>query len=89
MPANFRLWHLAGVRVTLANVRFEGKNRHEAVVTPFPLMTHSGPCRRKEIGLLTAKTSGLLCPADNSAETSFRERPPPKFCEGKKGGPNG
>jgi hypothetical protein len=28
----------------LTNVRFEGKNGHDAGVTPFPLMTQSGHC---------------------------------------------
>jgi hypothetical protein len=27
------------------NVRFDGNNGHDAGVTPFPLMTHSGHCR--------------------------------------------
>jgi hypothetical protein len=37
-----RLWHLADVPLVLTNVCFEGKNGHDAGVTPFPLMTQSG-----------------------------------------------
>ncbi len=37
-----RFWHLADVPLALSNVCFEGKNGHDAGVTPFPLMTLSG-----------------------------------------------
>ena len=37
-----RFWHLADVSLALANVCFEGKNGHDAGVTPFPLVTQSG-----------------------------------------------
>jgi hypothetical protein len=40
---NVRLWHKADVPLALTNVCFEGKNGHDAGVTPFPLMTQSGP----------------------------------------------
>jgi hypothetical protein len=30
------------MQLALTNVCFEGKNRHDAGVTPFPLMTRSG-----------------------------------------------
>src|SRR6476660_135563 len=40
--ANVRLWHIADVPLALSNVCVEGKNGHDAGVTPFPLMTHSG-----------------------------------------------
>jgi hypothetical protein len=40
-PANVRFWHKADMLNALMNVRFEGKNGHDAGVTPFPLMTHS------------------------------------------------
>jgi hypothetical protein len=36
------LWHIADVPLALTNVCFEGKNGHDAGVTPFPLMTQSG-----------------------------------------------
>jgi hypothetical protein len=39
--ANVCLWHKADVPLVLTNVRFEGKNGHEAGVTPFPLMTQA------------------------------------------------
>ena len=35
------LWHKADVPVGLTNVCFEWKNRHDAGVTAFPLMTES------------------------------------------------
>jgi hypothetical protein len=38
----FWFWHIADVPLVRTNVCFEGKNRHDAVVTPFPLMTQSG-----------------------------------------------
>ena len=37
-----RLWHKADVQNALMNVRFEGKNGHDADVTRCPLMTLSG-----------------------------------------------
>ena len=48
--AYVRFWHIADVPLALANVRFEGKNRHDAAVTPFPLMTHSG--RRSQVNVM-------------------------------------
>jgi hypothetical protein len=41
-PSNVRLWHIADVPLALTNVSFEGKNGHNAGVTPFPLMTQNG-----------------------------------------------
>ena len=43
------LWHLADVPLALTNVCFEGKNGHDAGVTPFPLMTQSGLFKREKI----------------------------------------
>src|SRR6476660_6825999 len=39
--ASVRYWHIADVPLTLTNVCFEGKNGHDAGMTPFPLMTQS------------------------------------------------
>jgi hypothetical protein len=39
---NVRYWHIADVPLVLTNVCFKGKNGHDAGVTPFPLMAHSG-----------------------------------------------
>jgi hypothetical protein len=41
LVGNVRYWHKADMLNALMNVRFEGKNGHDAGVTPFPLMTHS------------------------------------------------
>jgi hypothetical protein len=43
LKGDVRFWHIADVPLALTNVCFEGKNRHDAGVTPFPLMTQSGP----------------------------------------------
>jgi hypothetical protein len=43
--ADVRYWHKADVPCALSNVCFEGKNGHDAGVTPFPLVTQSGHCR--------------------------------------------
>jgi hypothetical protein len=39
---HFRYWHITDALLALMNVSFEGKNGHDAGVTPFPLMTQSG-----------------------------------------------
>ena len=39
---HFRYWHITDALLVLMNVSFEGKNGHDAGVTPFPLMTQSG-----------------------------------------------
>ena len=39
---NVCFWHKADVQAALMNVRFEGKNGHDADVTRCPLMTQSG-----------------------------------------------
>ena len=39
---NVRYWHKADVQTALMDVRFEGKNGHDADVTRFLLMTQSG-----------------------------------------------
>jgi len=36
---------IADVPLTLMNVCFEGKNGHDAAVTPFPLMTQAASVR--------------------------------------------
>ena len=45
---NVRFWHIADVPLALTNVCFEGKNGHDAGVTPFPLMTQSGHRRARQ-----------------------------------------
>ena len=50
-----RFWHIADVPLVLTNVCFEGKNGHDAVATPFPLMTpsrHRDRLFRREIQAL-------------------------------------
>jgi hypothetical protein len=42
MAGNVRYWHKADVQTALMDVRFEGKNGHEADVTPLRLMTQFG-----------------------------------------------
>ena len=42
LSGKVRLWHIADVPLGLTNVCFEGKNGHDAGVTPFPLLTQSG-----------------------------------------------
>ena len=42
-----RKWHEPDVPLVLTNVCFEGKNGHDADVTPFPLMTPSGHSRHE------------------------------------------
>ena len=37
-----RFWRISDVQTAPMNVRFEGENGHDADVTPFSLMTHSG-----------------------------------------------
>ena len=44
-PGAVHTWHLADVQPALMNVRFEGKNGHDADVTRCLLMTQSGPRR--------------------------------------------
>jgi hypothetical protein len=57
-------WHIADVPLALTNVCFEGKNGHDAVVTPFPLMTQSGHvanCSRKGPSLASVRWASPAC----------------------------
>jgi hypothetical protein len=46
-----RYWHKADMLNALINVRFGGKNGHDAGVTPHPLMTLSGHWVSHDAGL--------------------------------------
>ena len=45
--ADVRFWHLADAPLALTNVRFRGKNGHDAGLRPIPLMTQSGHLTQK------------------------------------------
>jgi membrane fusion protein, type I secretion system len=70
------LWHKADVPLALTNVCFEGKNGHDAGVTPFPLVTQSGcpmPSKgkaqlRQRINQLEEEIGGLGIQAEAKAK---------------------